>query len=110
MKDYASEIAWREDTRRPTIGKKLAHLFGVTLGSGCPYGGEATGTAVIEWVSCLLRGKSGASARESGGTTAEAAAVVSRTTKVTAVSPYRFTRYTELAVVRIIIRSAYKIV
>ena len=34
LKDYASEIAWREDTRGLVTSKKLAHLFRVALGVG----------------------------------------------------------------------------
>lgn len=34
LKDYASEQAWREDVRRLSTGKKLAHLFMTALGVG----------------------------------------------------------------------------
>lgn len=34
LKDYAAEQAWREDTRRLSTGKKLAHLFRMALGVG----------------------------------------------------------------------------
>ncbi|MDB5823680.1 MAG: hypothetical protein JWR21_2384 [Herminiimonas sp.] len=34
LKDYAAEQAWREDTRRLSTGKKLAHLFRVAMGVG----------------------------------------------------------------------------
>jgi transposase-like protein len=34
LKDYAAEQAWREDTRRTSTGKKLAHLFRVAMGVG----------------------------------------------------------------------------
>jgi transposase-like protein len=34
MQDYASEQAWREDTRRMSTGKKLSHLLWVALSVG----------------------------------------------------------------------------
>lgn len=34
LKDYAAEQAWREDTRRLSTGKKLAHLLRVAMGVG----------------------------------------------------------------------------
>lgn len=34
LKDYAAEQAWREDTRRVSTGKKLAHLMRLALGVG----------------------------------------------------------------------------
>lgn len=34
LKDYAGEMAWREDTRRVSTGKKLAHLLRVAMGVG----------------------------------------------------------------------------
>jgi transposase-like protein len=34
LRDYAAEIAWREDTRRISSGTRLSGLFGVVLGVG----------------------------------------------------------------------------
>lgn len=34
LQDYASEQAWREDTRRMSTGKKLRHLLGIALSVG----------------------------------------------------------------------------
>ena len=32
LADYAAELAWREDTRRMTIGKRLKHILKTALG------------------------------------------------------------------------------